>query len=488
VKVLYHFCSHASLRLAIIASIFACTALVGLGQTEDSFGDSAADPIKLFEQGQSAHARGELEKALDFYERAIQVRPEFPEAEFQRGNALVSLGRLPEARLAFERAITLRNNWSLPYSALATLLVKEGKDQEAEKCFRQALKFDSRDNTALRGLAELRLRAGDVNEALNLSQQATRDADAPVTAWVVRAMAERATGNKAAANTSLQHILRQEPENLAALLERAELSLDEADYERAIVDLNHALKLRPNDKQILSRLAFSYEKAGKPAEAERAAQSAGLTQTQPAADGTIKVVGTAEEIEAANSDDPVKARKALEHLLEKNPQNAMLLARLGASYRTDDPDRSLEYYRRASSIKPDNADYATGYAAALVQAQRFSEAAIILKRVVASTPQSYVAHANLATALYKLKRYPEALPEYQWLLQTKPDMGVAYYFIATAHDYLGEYPEALTAYETFLARADPGTNQLEIEKVKLRLPSLRRQIQLGQGAKQKKKN
>jgi hypothetical protein len=62
---------------------------------------------------------------------------------------------------------------------------------------------------------------------------------------------------------------------------------------------------------------------------------------------------------------------------------------------------------------------------------------------------------------------------------------VAHYFIATAHDYLGEYEQALAAYESFLASADSKTNQLEIDKVKLRLPSLRRQIQLGQGVKRK---
>ena len=84
-----------------------------------------------------------------------------------------------------------------------------------------------------------------------------------------------------------------------------------------------------------------------------------------------------------------------------------------------------------------------------------------------------------------MKRYPEALIEYEWLLRTKPDLSVAHYFIATSYDYLGQYQEALTAYENFLARADIKTNQLEIEKVKLRLPLLRRQIKLGEGAKRK---
>jgi tetratricopeptide (TPR) repeat protein len=159
----------------------------------------------------------------------------------------------------------------------------------------------------------------------------------------------------------------------------------------------------------------------------------------------------------------------------------MLLARLGASYRTDDPRRSLEFYHRAAQKQPDNPDYATGYAAALVRARRFGDAAGILRRVVARHPNNYTAHANLATALYELKQYAEALPEYEWVVQTKPDTTVAYYFIATAHDYLGQYPQALAAYENFLQRADAKTNQLEIEKVNLRLPLLRRQVKLGEG-------
>jgi tetratricopeptide (TPR) repeat protein len=138
-------------------------------------------------------------------------------------------------------------------------------------------------------------------------------------------------------------------------------------------------------------------------------------------------------------------------------------------------------------MDPSNADYATGYSSALVQARRFPDAVVVLRRVLAVAPDNYAAHANLATALYALKQYPAALSEYQWLLKAKPDLTVAYYFIATSHDYLGEYEQALAAYEAFVARADPKANQLEIEKVKLRLPTLRRQIKLGEGVKQNRK-
>ena len=472
-------------RIVLASIAVALFSLAVRAQTVEAFGDDAADPVRLFERGQSAHARGELDKALAFYEQALKVRPEFPEAEFQRGNALASLGRPVEAEAAFRLAISQKKNWSLPYSALGALLMRSQRDQEAEQHFRQALAVDSKDAVALRLLAEIRLRAGDAKESLDFAKRATAISDAPSSAWIVLAAAERANGNNSAAKTILDRVLAEDPENIAALLERADLYTDEKNFEFAIVDLNAAAKLKPTDKVVASRLAYVLQQAGKADEALAIAKAAGLEVEQTAVSGGSGVVGTPEEIETANSTDPATARAALEKLLEKNPRSAMLLGRLGASYRTDDPARSLEFYRRASKIQPDAPEYAIGYGAALVQARRFAEAAHILQQVVKLVPNNYVARANLATALYESKRYQEAIPQYQWVVSTKPEASIVHYFIATSHDYLGEYTDALAAYEKFLSFADPKINQLEIDKVKLRLPKLKRQIELGEGTKKK---
>jgi len=362
-------------------------------------------------------------------------------------------------------------------------LIRRQRDAEAEQLFRQALAIDAHDGLALRMLADVRLRAHDPKEALEFAKRATAIPEAPASSWIVLALAQKANGDKAGAKTTLARVIGDDARNVAALVERADLLTDEKQFDAAIDDLTAAAKLKPEDKGIASRLADTYQKAGKPEQAAAVAKAAGLEVAQPANNGGV--IGTPEEIQAANSDDPLVARKALEALLEKNPRNALLLSRLGASYRTDNPARSLEYYRQAAEIKPESTEYVLGYGAALVQARRFADAVSLLRQVVRVDAQNYAAHANLATALYELKRYGEALPEYEWIVSAKPDVVVAHYFIATAHDYLGEYPEALASYEKFLAAADAKTNQLEIEKVKLRLPSLRRQIQLGEGAKKK---
>ena len=72
---LSRFCFRAVFLFAVGLAI--CSLVAGQA---DEFGNSAADPIKLFERGQDAHAKGDYKLALEFYEEAIKLRPEFPEA------------------------------------------------------------------------------------------------------------------------------------------------------------------------------------------------------------------------------------------------------------------------------------------------------------------------------------------------------------------------------------------------------------------------
>ncbi len=262
-------------RFLLIATcfglLFTGSTLRATAQT-DEFGDNAADPIKLFERGQSAHARGDLVKALEFYEQALKVKPEFPEAEFQRGNALATLGKLTEAEAAYRRAISQKKNWSLPHSALGALLMRSQRDSDAEHSFRSALKIDVNDGVALRMLSEIRLRAGDKKEALDLAKRATAIPDAPASAWVVLAVAEKTNGDTVAAKATLDRILGDEPANVAALLERADLLTDEKNFDAAITDLRAAAKVKPGEKTIMSRLAYVLQQAGRNEEAAEVAE------------------------------------------------------------------------------------------------------------------------------------------------------------------------------------------------------------------------
>ncbi len=105
--------------------------------------------------------------------------------------------------------------------------------------------------------------------------------------------------------------------------------------------------------------------------------------------------------------------------------------------------------------------------------------------MIAVAPDNYAAHANLATALDEQGSYREALNEYIYLKRSRPELVVTDYFIARMHDKLGEYVEALAAYQSFMQRADSEKNRAEIERVELRLESLREQAKKSARAKKR---
>jgi tetratricopeptide (TPR) repeat protein len=449
---------------------------------QDDPANGEPDPVKIFERGQDAHAKNDYKKAIELYDAAIKIKPEFPEAEFQRAMALLATKQTTEAIEGFNRAVALRPDWAIAYSKFGrALAIAGGDDVNAERILRRAIELDSKDVHSLESLAELRAKHRDFNEALKLMQAATSLSGADNLTWRRRASIESSSGDKAAALASLNRALLLNPGEEGAYRDRAVLHLAMNDNEAALSDLRNyergasALTEFP----VGFELAQLYARAGKTDESLRV-----LHHLNEEARSHPEVIALRAEITGGDGSS-AEERAAMEQMLGRDPQNASLLARLGNAYRRVDPLKSQDYYYRALQIEPKNAKYATGYAAALVQARKFAEAETVLRRVLAVTPDDYTAHANLALALYEMKRFAEALPEYEWLAKAKPEIPATYFFIAIAHDNLAEYPEALDAYQRFLAHADPATNKLEIDKVNLRLPTLRAQVQRGQGVKKK---
>ena len=452
-------------------------------QTDDAT-NGETDPVKLFEKGQDAHAKNDYKLAIQLYDAAIKLKPEFPEAEFQRAMALLVTNRKPEAMEGFNRAVTERPDWALPYAKFGSLLAFPGNaDAEAEPLLRKAIQLDDKNSEAVVALAVLRQRAGDLTEAVKLMRVATALSDATFQTWRRRAYIESSAGDNAAAVASITHAIEMKPRELAALyLDRARLRLQVNDRAGALLDLDlfKPTIISETHYTIVLEVAQMFARAGNSGESVRLLDALSEDDRKRS-----EVVALRAEL-AGDAGSSVEERAALEDLLKRNPQDANLLSRLGSAYRRIDPLRSQGYYSRALQLDPKNPKYATGYAAALIQGRQFAEAEPILRGVIKSLPDDYTAHANLALALFEMKRFAESIPEYEWVTSARPEIAATYFFIATAHDNLGEYRQALDAYQSFLSHADPTNNKLEIEKVNLRLPVLRAQIQRGEGAKQKR--
>lgn len=457
--------------LILAAILLAAAAPLSAQETEPA----EDDPVAIFNQGQDAHEKGNFAEAIKLYEKALEILPEFPEAELQKGNALLALGKPLEAEKSFRRAVALREDWTLALASHGAVLVRLNQFSEAEKILLSALELDEQNTPAYAALTELRLKTNAkpevLRELLGKIKVLTGKAKPTASLWASRAALENALGDATAAKASLTRALEIEPKNQFALSERAGIAVNEGDAERAAEILKTLVQASPESEDVKILQARVLLLDGKNAEALKILDSV----TNPT-ENLLTLRGKIIAGNTANAAD-------LEKQLESDQKNAAVLANLCILYRKDNPLKALDYCRRASEVEPGNVNHAVNFGAALVQAQKFPEAVGLFTRLKQIAPDNYTVHANLATALFQLKRYEEAKTEYQWLAEKRSELAITYYFLGITHDQLKEYVDAMANYQQFLRRADAAQNQLEIDKVNLRLPALEKLIKEKKGKK-----
>ncbi len=451
----------------------------------------------LFDAGQEAHAAGKLEDAVKFYSQALDLDSSLWQAEFQRAAAYFSLHRLPEAGSSINKVLeqlkefadspelkqvaakvnTLRGEIALALNQLS----------EAEAAFRRALELDANHKRAHSGLAQVLLANNRIADAITAAKAAIAAGDDSALIYALLGHAQFRSKLNDEALTSLTEALQREPNNSQALRDRAEVFLVRNDAPRAMADFQALLVIEKSTATML-RLASLHRAAKQYDEATKLYQQvADAEPTNQEARTTLAEI----LIESGKSENAIAQ---LEALIKAEPNRPDLRSQLATLLVVNQPDKALQQYQAAAKLAPTNPNHQIGIGSALVKMKRFDEAIATLRPLLAQTlqeEQAYTARANFATALFELNDYPNAAREYIWLLDYLAKRGerkktaVTTYLLGVCFDKFGDFEQALKAYQQFLSLA-ASEQQLEVEKVKLRLPSLQRQIAQGQGIKRKK--
>jgi len=380
------------------------------------------------------------------------------------------------------KQVSLRVQTSLGEIALA-----ESKPDEAEKAFRRVLELNPQSARAHSGLAEILLAANKHSEAITEAKAAVTAGDDRAAIFALLGVALTNTNKQDEALAAFDEVLKREPKNTLALLYRAEVYAARNKPAEAAADLRSALAIEPNTRTKL-RLATLLAKAKQFDEASKLFQEV-ITAEPDNAEARAGL--TAALIDSGKAEEAIGQ---LEQLIKSEPKRSVLHAQLAELYLPKQPEKALEHYRQAAELEPKNASHQVGLASALVKGRKFQEAVDLLKPLLASNPPGdieYFAHTNMATALFELDDFPNAAREFIWILDHTAKRGdqkrtaITLYFLGICLDKLGDYEQALKAYEQFMTLATPD-NQLEIDKIKLRLPPLKRQIEQGKGKKKKK--
>ncbi len=98
---------------------------------------------RLFERGMAFFKLGEYHIAIEFFDKALEIDPEFKLALNNKGASLMMLGRFDEAIKCYDKLLELNPNHHLALSNKGFCLTKLGKYEEAIESFDKLIGIDS---------------------------------------------------------------------------------------------------------------------------------------------------------------------------------------------------------------------------------------------------------------------------------------------------------------------------------------------------------
>jgi tetratricopeptide (TPR) repeat protein len=255
---------------------------------------------------------GDARKA---FERLLEIQPESYDGDYGLGRALASLGESDSARASFERARALDPRSALVYSKLSALEKSQENLEASERWLREGIAM-APSRLLYQDLADLLLSSG-------------RGAD-------VLPMANEWSGPGAAA---------------AAAYARGQLLASQRNAEGALIELERAVSLAPEDDNIEQALANTLSGLGRFDEAKLHYEA--ILHRSPCYLGALTNLGAVHE-RRGNVDEGIRF---YERAIGCDPEYANAYRNLGAALaRKGELRRALEVLRKAKSLAPGDSE------------------------------------------------------------------------------------------------------------------------------------
>jgi len=117
---------------------------------------------------------GRFPEAIEHFEQALRLKPDYADADNNLGTALLQEGKVEEAIKHFEQALRIGPNDAHVHFNLGVALEEAGKREEAIEQYQQALRIDPEFAQAHDNLGNALFETGRLEEAVDQFQQALR--------------------------------------------------------------------------------------------------------------------------------------------------------------------------------------------------------------------------------------------------------------------------------------------------------------------------
>jgi tetratricopeptide (TPR) repeat protein len=207
-----------------------------------------------FERGRDAHFEADLANALQNYDQALRLKPDFLEALNNRSVVRHNLGDLDGALADCDEAIRLNPDAALAYFNRGRTLSAKRDAVGALRDLSEGIRLKPDDAEAFNERGIVRRAAGDLAGAMADYTQALRLEPDLTKALNNRGNVRKTQGDLDGAIADYAEAIRLQPANPIYFYSRGVALAAKADPNAALADLNEAIRLKPDyDKALATR-------------------------------------------------------------------------------------------------------------------------------------------------------------------------------------------------------------------------------------------
>jgi protein O-GlcNAc transferase len=392
------------------------------------------EAMRLLDGGLENEKAGRLQEALENYDAAIRLKPDFGRCHFNRGNVLLELGNLQDALDAYANALTYKPDSAAAYFNSGNAHARLGQREASIAAYRQALALrpEFADAEVAMGVVSQELKCLDDAIACFRRALAIEPDYAEVYYNLGGALAEQGKLDEAVSN--FRRSLELKPNYWEAHLKLGIALADLGQFEAAAASYTAALKIRPDSIEAYNNLATALIVRG-----EHEAAVEGYRQALIFAPDRAEIhnnLGVALKSLGKLEDATASYRRALAinpKFAEAHSNLATALHKLGRT------EEALNSYNLALEIDPDNADVHNNLGVLQNQLGQLERAVESYCRALEKKPDYVDSLSNLGSVQSDLGRLDAALGSYRRALEINPDYNLARSNLLFIQNYLVDH-------------------------------------------------
>ena len=210
----------------------------------------------IFEQ------QGFLDAALESYQQALQLKPDYAEAHYNLGNVLQKQGNLEAAVKSYQQALKIKPEIAQAHNNLGNVLEKQGFLEAALECYQKALTLKPDYAQAHNNLGNVFRQQGNLEAALTSYQQALNIKPDYAQAYDNLGNVFRQQGFLGAAVESYQQALKIQPNYASAHHNLGNALKLQGNLEAALKSYRQAISLNPNYAEVHHNLGTTLYEQG----------------------------------------------------------------------------------------------------------------------------------------------------------------------------------------------------------------------------------